>query len=187
MPPIKYFKNIKENGYKHDKNEGIQTILQANNYTIQYNGITLSKENGLIDQIKISNNFDELNKIYCFFTISERSQRNDLININNINKNKYFLLFTNLTEFFNHLDNFCLKNKLKMQRCPVEYIDKNNYEGYVGPFKKFMEYKFQNEYRILIENQDEKPLVLKIGNLSNISLIGESKDMLNHFQITEIS
>lgn len=62
----------------------------------------------------------------------------------------------------------------------VDYVDIDREYVELGTFKKRKQYQYQNEFRIAIGLEREaEPLVLNIGDLSDIILIGNTKTILS--------
>lgn len=51
----------------------------------------------------------------------------------------------------------------------VDYVDKKNYTGEMGPFRKFDNYSYQNEYRIALNLKKDNAFTIHIGSLADIA------------------
>ena len=61
--------------------------------------------------------------------------------------------------------------KLEYKIGLIEYIDFTNFEGRKTYFQKPLKFRNQNEYRIMIKNTIEQPMIIDIGSIKDISEI----------------
>jgi hypothetical protein len=59
----------------------------------------------------------------------------------------------------------------------VDYYDKVKYNGELSMFNKPNEFAYQKEFRFLLENHVEEPVILTLGSLQDISIILETQDI----------
>jgi hypothetical protein len=89
------------------------------------------------------------------------------------------LLIYNIPEFRKRLIKALKKSGYKYKFSPVQYKNFKTYQGELGPFIKSDEFNFQREMRMFIENTSNDPIVLKIGNLSNIAFKAKTSEIVN--------
>lgn len=84
------------------------------------------------------------------------------------------LILNNIEEFIERLKKALQKNTniTNLVGKPVVYIDEN-YNGKVDIFKKRFQFAYQQEWRCAIRNyeQDNKPFILNIGDITDISFL----------------
>ena len=90
---------------------------------------------------------------------------------------KYALIIEDSTTFLERAKTALNNNKLAYQGGYVEYNDFKEYSGKKSFFQKDDKYKHQNEYRILINYQEEKELQLRIGSIEDISKIVSMEEL----------
>lgn len=175
-----YFKNLEicEDGradkdeYLSEYHSGEKLNQMKKDVYFGKDKISLSKENGLLSfSIDIQNK--EYTHIFCmsYINILWAKQHNKIIDEHNFAKNKdYIVLVYNIEKFFELIKKALIKNKLKAKRTYIEYVDRNNFSGEMGCFKKFNDYSYQNEWRLAVNCKNgEKPFKLIIGSLKGIA------------------
>lgn len=103
-----------------------------------------------------------------------------------------FVLIFNFKEFQRRIlceldkDKYqCKYNVLGFGGGKVEYYDWDSPTQELGPLKKLNMYSWQKEYRLIAEPVEFtlEPLILNIGNISDISIIGSTKRLIE--EVTE--
>ena len=87
------------------------------------------------------------------------------------------LLIVDGVLFFKILDHSLEKNGFVCQRGKVRYYDPSIYNGELTLHHKDIKFKFQNEYRILINSPNNEPAKIYLPGLKQISYITDSKDL----------
>ncbi|MTI65452.1 MAG: hypothetical protein FH753_02510 [Firmicutes bacterium] len=132
-------------------------------------------------------------KVFCFYDIKLDIQ-NKLIHP--IDKRIFdfgdtYVLILDIFEFMNRINKELIKNDDLIEKPSVfrhvEYIDAYNYNGSVGPFRKCDEFRWQNEFRLCInlKNKNIEPYTLDIGDISDITLIGGIKEMVEKIRFVD--
>ena len=60
----------------------------------------------------------------------------------------------------------------------VEYVDRRSYTGPMGVFRKFSERAADQEFRVAILPGTGRPLSLRLGDLSDIAIMGMTNERL---------
>lgn len=189
---FEYFKNLEDNGDgRADKNEYLTSYYAGSaiddNISItltvckkegQYN-IPLTRKDGL-QFFKMECSQKEFSHLYCLsvFEIGFVKQKDGYLleqfsfdERNTYGDKKWAIIIYNPERFFKKIDQSLRKKVCFGRRGFVNYIDKNNYAGEMGCFKKFDDYAYQSEYRIAINNPNEVDWFnFHIGSLSDIAL-----------------
>lgn len=99
-----------------------------------------------------------------------------------------FVLITDFKEFKRRIVMELKKGKyntLGFAGEEVKYYRPDDNSQNLGPFRKINSYSWQNEYRLIAEPLEYKlkPLILNIGDLSDITIIGSTKKLIEqiHF------
>lgn len=116
----------------------------------------------------------EKGNIYCFTGI----YLNDLLNkresfeVETHTFGDQIILIHNPREFLKRVIH-ALKDAGYKKIChdKVSYYS-DTYSGYLGPFKKHNRMKSQREYRIYVENENNSPIKVCVGNISDIAITG---------------
>lgn len=64
-----------------------------------------------------------------------------------------------------------------VQHGPVTYVNRSNYHGEIGPFRKFDRYEYQNEFRFVLFGGGGNPMSLPIGDIRDISFVIPASDI----------
>ncbi|MGK6352230.1 hypothetical protein [Parapedobacter sp. DT-150] len=92
---------------------------------------------------------------------------------------EYMAVINNPREFIRRLVTHLEMAGFNPTYFPVRYLDYDKYEGKLDQFCKRKKYEGQNEFRIYVENNNNKPLNFEIGDLSNLCYIGRTDAHLN--------
>ncbi|WP_427392332.1 hypothetical protein ACPVTF_16195 [Geobacillus icigianus] len=175
---------------RYDPFEGTSTLYSPETTLINIAGKTIDSSE-LIGPIRLSKNDLEKTPVFCMYAITESSIKNFLNGEKSYvvhPKTKEFgdtaLVITDTPRFLERLDEALGKWNFNFHRGLVEYIDPNKHQGEWGAFKKPIEYEYQSEYRITIDNKKiTEPFFLEIGDISDISLIIDSSELPNKIEI----
>lgn len=63
------------------------------------------------------------------------------------------------------------KNKIDYQLKKVEYYEKEKTNGEITLFNKTTEFEYQKEFRIVLFNDESKPLKIQIGSLKDYAVV----------------
>lgn len=191
MNPIGGYTELKEEviDLREDKNEGICRNYQPNKSKLIINN-TLIDPKDIVGPIKVNMNKDLRKHVYCMYSLYFQGGcilDKDLIIDKRVKGfGDWFLLITNVSEFFKRLDKKLKTLNISAKRKLVEYKDLNKYHGKVDSFIKNINYSYQKEYRIVLNYYNEGPYILDIGDISDISIIGQTKDVFNMIKIEEM-
>lgn len=90
------------------------------------------------------------------------------------------ILITDLIEFLKRVKAAAAAVEKPIFHGPVEYVDKKIHDGQMGPFRKFSEYEYQSEFRLVMvgtENEPNKSTKLSVGDIRDIVMIGRSDQL----------
>lgn len=87
-------------------------------------------------------------------------------------------MFVDVNEFLRRLHDGLAKVGHDMSWNIVEYVDRHSHDGPMGMFRKYSERAADREVRVVIQPGSGGPLSLRLGNLSDIAMIGSSSDRL---------
>lgn len=93
---------------------------------------------------------------------------------------KTALIITYVDEFISRVKKAIKRDNLTAEYKAVEYFDEEIYHGDVGIFKKRKSLEYMKKYRIAIRaKMDNKPYILDIGGIYDISAIINSSEINN--------
>ena len=181
MNTVKYFREHEQNGNRGDKYEGTSLIEKDAKLEISIGNDRIASSNN--SEIKLRYGKDNGN-IFCLTSVFEQDlERNVKVNLNLSDElldfgNRAILIY-NPKKFINRVVNELKNLKVKYKILHVKYLDINDYSGTYSIFRKPAKYSFQKETRIFLQNDDEKTIILKIGNLKDIALMIEANKIKN--------
>jgi len=87
----------------------------------------------------------------------------------------HFVIIKNVVKFLDLICEEIEKQNISYRAKIVSYYEKEKINGEITLFDKSTEYEYQKEFRIVLYTNEIKPIALKIGNLSEIAEIFETK------------
>lgn len=174
---VNEFRKI-DNDYRGDKNEGVSRVIQSKNATVTIsiptgkNGktkiFTFNKDNGLYGQILISNVSYVNTNIYSLYMLEASEEWKLDRRMNQFGD--YGAFIHDPIEFLNRIvKQLEIKGKVYSYGA-VEYREKDTFQGELSIFDKFDNYRYQNEFRIHVQNDEDCPMVLSIGPIDDIAI-----------------
>jgi hypothetical protein len=178
---IKYFRTIEDNNLRGDENEGKAFIKQMKNIHLKLGNEKIIKaESG---QMFYEHPNDKGN-IFCLYGVeselynpSVETSQKIKIEFQTKDFGKSALIIHNPKEFFKRIKRELNKRNKEFNFSPVNYYDTKTYEGELSPFYKSNKYSYQNEIRLWIPNEIEKPYEFFIGDISDISYKAPVEDL----------
>ena len=80
-------------------------------------------------------------------------------------------IISDMKEFLNRLDNCLEQECYEYERHIVEYVNLSMFDGFRQVYQKDESYSWQKEFRIFIRSNSHKPIQIKLGDLSDISIV----------------
>lgn len=172
---IQYFTEAEIENLRHDKYDGAASIQQLRN-------IEVFTEDG-IDKLGIANSgqlYFHSNKchgnIYCLYgvgtetlNLDEKIIRPFNLNMDSLNFGDFAVVILQPAEFIKRLKSQIESQGFTFQFSPVTYYDEAKHNGMLSPFHKSQNFANQNEIRFWIQNDFNKDLVFRIGDISDIA------------------
>lgn len=91
----------------------------------------------------------------------------------------YFLIIHNPSRFINSVIKEIKKKNISYRAKLVKYYEKSELNGEINLFDKPSEFEYQKEFRIVLYNNQSKPIKIKIDSLKEYSTIFKSKSIEN--------
>lgn len=178
--PLSYFREIENDSYRGDPNEGKQYIKQVKNLELYLE----DKRIGWAHNAQLfPNNYDKGN-IFCFYgfqtanlDLSSKEKQKVNLEIQSERLGKYALIIFDLPEFKRRLKRCFRSLDRNYQINAVRYVDFNSYEGELTPFMKSDKYICQREIRIWIPNKKDDKYIFHLGSISDISYKCKIEDL----------
>ena len=173
---LQYFRYLEEeqSNCQGDKYEGYSELFQPDMGTLEINGKEIKDISG---PIMISLGLENQKNIFCMYSIIFEKEKREVLKINpkNFSFGEYSLIVRDVDEFLRRVCRACDGRELEYGF--VEYVDINKFHGQYGPFKKPKKYSYQNELRFVLKNSSLKPFILKIGDISDITVIIKTSEL----------
>lgn len=186
---LEYFQFQENNSYRGDPQEAtvhIKNFPNPENYTLTFTdtktGKSFSKKPG---ELFLSYKNLSPGNLYSLYGIKHSDFVDGIFRVDPKVKEfgSHFLVISDPAQFMERLKFKIKESGMKFQAQAVEYYDKWQHNGPLTLFHKTLEYKYQNEYRILVNNKTDKPIKFSLGSLEEISQILET-DRIQHLQFT---
>lgn len=173
MRPIPAFKSMEKHEAREDKAEGTVQCFQPSKVTlsVEMDG-KYEPIKGICSPILLGHpNMADFN-IYCMYGLLDKK-----VDPRNRKFGDTFVVFTQANEFIARV-----KNKLTVlgyeHDCRlVEYVDEKQYQGVMGPYRKFDRLSYQNEARFLVKSLLRKDLTVKIGSIEDIAYLATWEEL----------
>lgn len=105
--------------------------------------------------------------LLCMYTITDRPE--DSFDSRNLDFGDVAIIIDNLSEFIQRIEQAALAAGKQVQRGPIQYVDRLTYDGTLGPFRKYIQYGYQNEFRFVFTNGPGTCTRLSIGDIRDIA------------------
>lgn len=172
MNTLKHFQTSECCKLRSDKDEGLSAVYQAN-------GAILFRQNGKREFVHIGTVNNQMHyrdrekdpehqKIFCMYALQVEPQKQK-IDERNFGFGDTCVLILDPKEFLNRVKCAAAQKRIEVYHKLVEYVDRKKYNGKIGAFRKFSEFSYQNEFRILIFLELPVPYEFNIGNISDIT------------------
>ncbi|GGX01483.1 hypothetical protein [Salegentibacter mishustinae] len=174
---FEYFQTQENNDFRGDPEEAtiqIKNFPNPENYVIE---LTDTRTGDSIRKVpgEIFLSYKNLNpgNLYCMTCIKHSDFKNGKFEIDSKLEEfgNHALLINDPKEFKKRLEKEIHRLNLTYQARAVRYYDKWKHNGPLTLFHKTVDYSYQNEYRIVVPNNSNKPIKINIGSLSGISQI----------------
>lgn len=188
MNPWRYFCECEVHRERRDPNEGVHSWWNPDKRIIKINERTLTSKGGTISASS-SCSSDNYN-IFCMCGL----YKNDSVDLGGnlfdervMEFGNSFLAISDGKTFIERIKAELSKDKVGIKKVSwnsVGYFDERTYDGEVGPFRKSSRYVHQKEWRLVVEKikMDDKPFILDIGDISDISIFGRTADFKNRIE-----
>lgn len=177
-----YFAEIDgSDALRSDINEGADAARQIKEISIQNDSGDMVPIGGVQNPLIYRYGSKEAINVLCMFMFTDQSHFS--FDERNLNFGNTAILIKDAKEFVKRFKSAAYSAKRKLSHGPVEYVHRASYDGVMGPFKKFSEYSYQNEFRFVLHGGDLKPVIFPIGSIRDICTVCDSSELPN-FGIT---
>ena len=115
--------------------------------------------------------------LYCLHA-KTRGDCGTVFELNQLGFGDSYVLFMNANEFLRRLEEAAAAAGQKLVYGMVDYVDRRSYTGPMGVFRKFSERAADREFRAAVLPGTGRPLSLRLGDLSDIAIMGMTNERL---------
>lgn len=161
-----YFSELEQgDAARADVHDGATEALQAREVAIQGAQGEWIPIGGIQNPITYrSGEVADLN-VLCFYTLTDSP--NDRFDEKNQSFGNIAIFIADLPEFIRRVRHAVALKEWKVAHAPVEYMSRTH-EGYMGPFRKFIEFSYQKEFRFVFTTGMRVRCFLEVGDLRDI-------------------
>lgn len=159
---------------RSDTDEGIHTSLQPIEVSIRNEKGEWIPIAGLMNPIIYRTEEAAAYNMYCMYGIQELII--EPLDERNLAFGDTFVAIKNANEFLSRIEKAADKIGRECHHSLIEYVDRVTYEGFMGPFRKFSSFGYQQEFRIVLLGGDGSPTTLSIGDIRDICVVGPSAE-----------
>jgi hypothetical protein len=169
MNTLNFFKTLEANDeLRSDPSEGLISSHAASKTQlfVESQGNLLPIKN-LIGQLKLSDKRDQEINVFSLYAITE-----NIVDVDDrvFSFGDCVALIQNSYEFLQRLKKALENSDWDYRVGLVDYVDKDNYSGEMGAFRKYSGLEYQSEFRIVIHAKKNAPLTdLYLGDLRDIT------------------
>ena len=180
---IDYFQRLEEQGLRGDSYEGTTKITNYHEYDKLKVTITIPETGKKIPINPSKFHLREFLKdikgnLYSIYCLRPK----DIIGIENFKIDSrvaefgtHFIIIKNTGKFIDQICNELEKKSFDYSTKQVEYYEKDKINGEINLFNKSKEFDYQNEFRIVLYNNEMKPKIIRIGSIKDYAEIFEVK------------
>lgn len=177
---VQYFKELEKDTARGDIYEGASRIVNSLPGTLK---ISESDEEFPYEKVHYTEHYTEMfGNIYSLYCISSHGFPDPFkfkIDKRITQFGTHALAIFDNQYFFNRIKECLINEGYQFRHSFVEYYDKDKVSKNLTVFEKPLEYEYQKEFRFFVENNEQKPIVLKIGSLQKYSKIVDMKEIMD--------
>lgn len=185
MNPLSYFISGEADALRADAHEGTLVSMQPDKarLSVEVDG-QFHEIPGICGPISYRTDAMLRVNVYCMFAVRP-SRESELIDPRNIAFGDSYALLTDGDEFLRRVQRAAAAQSLTVTWRPVEYVERGTYHGKMGVFRKFSTFAYQSEFRIAMFPGTGTPFSLRVGDLSDIALMGASDSVNRRLRLSD--
>lgn len=176
-----YFASIdRSDSVRHDPHDGVDDARQVVSVEIQDEAGKWIPIGGIINPVTFRSSESEKFNVLCTYMMTDL--HGATFDERNLQFGDTAVYITNPVEFLRRVKAAAAEAGKDVLHRPVEYVPRDLHDGKMGPFRKFSEYEYQSEFRIVLTGGNGEACRLAVGNLRDISAIGPSSSIPTMWQ-----
>lgn len=178
MNTVEYFSALEDGSPRSDPDEGIGYYQQADGAILKMQDAGEWRNLGTIaGAIRFHPDVLKATNLYCLHA-KTKSDHGTVFELNELELGDSYVLFLDGNEFLRRLKEAVLKAGQECAYGIVNYIDRCGYTGPMGMFRKFSEFAGTREFRVAVTSGAGGPVSLRLGDLSDIAIMGSANERL---------
>jgi hypothetical protein len=122
---------------------------------------------------------------FCMYAL-RTGHAQTLVDCRNFEFGDTCVVFVNGDEFIRRVRRAAEREGFKYVQDLITYVERD-YDGRMGPFRKFSTYSYQSEFRILLSTGRAAPVILDVGDLSDIALISPMRGLNDRIRLVPLA
>lgn len=182
MNPLSYFRKLEDDLLRSDESEGATHCIPGKGAKLKMeeNGHWL--EIGTINGSIIASDGSYKNtNIFCMYSLM--ASANGHIDERNFAFGDTCVVLKDADEFLRRVESAARRNNIDIEHRLVSYVNRETYHGAMDAFTKFSDFAYQSEFRIAIASGNNQPFSLRVGDLTDISILGAACDINEYMKI----
>ncbi len=176
-----YFTRVDADGFlRSDRDEGADKAVQFKEISILDGSGSWVPIGGAKSPLIHRYEDKQHRNILCMYMFTDKTSFK--FDKRNIEFGSVAVVITDLKEFVKRIETASKAKGGIFLQAPVEYVNKQEYHGQMGPFRKFSEYEHQSEFRfVLFSDSNElcEEIKLPIGDIRDISMVCPSDKLID--------
>jgi hypothetical protein len=173
MRPLEDFVCMEADEFRADRDEGLAHSFAATGAKLQmeHNGEWLHVGT-IVGPIRSPDLDLRKANVFCMHAFRDVHVET-MVDPRNLRSADTYVAFTDGDEFIRRVREEAKRQELDLDWRLVEYVDPNTYRGRMGIFRKYSPFSYQSEFRFAILPGTGKPYSLRVGDLSDITMMGD--------------
>jgi hypothetical protein len=181
MNSAAYFKTLEsDGGVRADSDEGLESAFQVKELSIQDKDGTWVPIGGLTGPVRYWTDESANFNMFCLYLLTDQADAH--FDDKNLGFGDTFVVLTNFPEFIRRVRAAAEALGRTCNHGPIEYVSREHHNGPMGPFRKFSDYQFQNEFRIVLKGGESSATTLSIGDIRDICQQGRLSELNDFIQ-----
>lgn len=187
MNSIQYFRTLEDNKLRGDIYEGVSKIV---NYPpdgefeipeLNYKGKYLTLQIRESPETVLGNIFS----LYCISSNSWKNPNDFKIDKKVKEFGSYCILIKDCRRFLDLFEAKLLELKLRYRHNFIKYYEKDNIDRDITHFEKPLDFEYQKEFRIYVQQDSTSPLIINIGSMTEYAELHDSSLIIDNLRLIE--
>jgi hypothetical protein len=165
---------------RFDPQDGIDESRQVKEVAIADERGNWIPIGGLINPVTFRSEQSSSVNILCMYAMNDRA--GERFDERNLNFGDAAVYIADLLEFIRRVKAAATESGKDVLQGLVRYVKKETHDGPMGPFRKFSEHSYQNEFRFVFTGGNESACRLRVGDLRDITVLGPSAEIPKMWQ-----